>query len=211
MSKSKFDSNAANQTPLDAARRRTLKVIGAGLATPFAALSGASWLQAADNEYPLTKPQGENAGMQIGAHAHDIELHLYSSQSVIEDSLLIRNRLERPLVVKKVNPSVVVYQDRYVDLRSLIGDTPLTLAPGHTVSFRVYSQPLYGRSWSQLQTAHLAEADLPDGTSYLWAQDSINVITDDTILVSVAAVVVDDTAIVYNKPRQPMARNVQFS
>lgn len=213
MANSKFDVGITGIEPYDvhdAERRRSLKVIGAGIAAPFAVLSGAA-VAAADAQ-PLANDQTGKTVAKRGTHAHDIELHLYSSRNVVEDSLLIRNKLDKPLVLRKVSPSLVVFKDRYLDLRSLIGDTPLTLAPGHTVSFMVYSQPLYGRSWSQSQHDHASgEAALSDGVSYLWAQDSINVITEDTVLVSVAAMVVDETAILYTKPGQATARSVQIS
>lgn len=210
MSQSKSDTGIVNPELQDAQRRQSLKVIGAGIAAPLGVLSGGSLAVAADEVLqPRTKKEFDT---KSATHAHDIELHLYSSRNVVEDSLLIRNKLDKDLVLKKVSPSLLVFNDRYLDLRSLIGDTPLTLAPGHTVSFMVYSQPLYGRAWSQTHNAHAAEeAALSDGTSYLWAQNSINVITDDTILVSAAALVVDETAILYTKPKQSMARRVQLT
>ncbi len=206
---------------IDKQRRRSLKAIGAGMVAPFGMLSGGSAVLALDRDVAdgaTRKP----AGQTLQTQEHQLELHLYASRSVQEDSLLIRNRMDTPLLVRNIKPSLIVYRGRYIDLRTLTEEAPLSLAAGHTVSFRVFSQPLYGQAWSQSQATLRAESGmpalpegssyaLPDDSSYLWAEDSINVITDDTVLVSVAAVVENENALLHTKPKQSVARKVQLS
>ena len=80
MSNSKSDIGIVNPELQDAQRRRSLKFIGAGIAAPLGVLSGASLAVAADEVLqPRSKKELDT---KSATHAHDIELHLYSSRNV---------------------------------------------------------------------------------------------------------------------------------
>lgn len=190
------------------ARRRSLKTIAAGVAAPFAPLIFAG--TAVENAPNEIAPEAPTLPAANKRRTHDLELHVFSSTAVTEDSVLLRNNLEETMVLREIKPSIIVFKDRFIDLRRIIRpDSELSLAPLHTVSFQVVSQPLYGREWSQRNTG--GDQVLPDVIEYLWAQECVSDISANCVLVSTAAFIADKTALLYAKPEQLLASGVQAS
>lgn len=201
-------ANAKSESHFEA-RRRSLKTIAAGVAVPFAPLTFAGTAFENADYKTATEVPGLPAAQK--SRHHDLELHIFSSRAVMEDSVLLRNNLTETVLLREIKPSIVVFNGRFVDLRRIVKPgSPLSLAPQHTVSFQVFSQPLYGRDWSHRHQA-TDEQELPDVIEYLWAESSVGVVSDDAVLVSTAAFIADETALLYVKPDQTFASAVQLS
>jgi len=193
-------------------RRRALKVLGAGVVSPLAitALDVAAATSGATADVT-----GTNSGTLDGAaggYTHDLEIHVFSSSGVVEDSLLIKNNLDERLVVNTFRPGMIIFDDRFIHLPSVIeaafgnGGPVLNLEAGQTISLTTVSEPLYGRQW-----ARKSNLITNDFVEYLWADDAITNVSDDAILVSTAAFVTDNTALLYSNPKQSIGTGVVIS
>ena len=204
-------TNGKVDANVDINRRRSLKAIAAGVTAPLAPMvMGAQPQPLQLQTGHCATPRTPELPAAQHRHTHDLELHIFSSEAVVEDSLVLRNNLDETLVLKEIRPSLIVFNDRYVDLRKVIGDTPLSVSAGHTVSFMVYSQPLYGRDWSRRDMSNDYQ-EPADMTEYLWAHGSVSKISEDLVLVSAGAFVAGETALMYEKCDQPIAATVEIS
>jgi len=163
-SSKQVDEDTVVQENIDKQRRFAIKALGLGVVAP--ASLGTVTAMASTIDSISADASADSAMLPAHKRLHDLELHVFSSNQVVEDSLIV-------------------------------------LEPHQTRSFQVVAEPLYGKQWSQ-QSNLLAN----DYVEYLWAEDSVSQVGENAVLVSAAAFVSDNRALLYSKPGQSVGVDV---
>lgn len=189
------------QNTVDPARRQVLKTFAVAPVALGLGVAG-SWAKSAD-----AGTVASSDGPAPAARSHDLELHLFSSDAVVEDSLIIKNNLLHQVVLEQFRPGIIIFNDKFIHLPNLlekaVGKATLVIEPQQTLSFQTVAEPLYGKDWAR--SSNLLNNDFVE---YLWAEDSVQRIGESALLVSAAAFIADDKALLYSKPQQAVGKSV---
>lgn len=159
---------------IDRRKRNTLKLI-----------SGSGLLAAAGPAATLLNTAVAGTAEQTGnAQTGDLEILVIDTSSMPEDTAIVTNRTNADLEVTDFKPGTIFFNGKWLSLNQVFANALMNgriLPPGHSVS------------------APIAPQALDHGTSgdYLWAQQCVEPLTENTDIVRLAAVMHDRRAIVY--------------
>lgn len=157
-------------------KRRTLKWFGAApLATiSFASMgSGTSGLP----EVPSHKPTSSTHRERM------LEIQIIDGGHVAENTVLIHNAGNDETVISQFTAGMVIFNNRMLDLNTLVADRSLVIGPNQTTSYRA---PI----WSVLASP---------AKQYVYADHAVTALDDDTEVVHLGVYLFNDTAVVYAK------------
>jgi hypothetical protein len=160
---------------IDKQKRNTLKLIGgsgvvAATATS-ASLLGTSLAGAADTQ-------------AVSPLRADLEVMIIDTGSLPEDTALITNLTNGDVVIDDFLPGTIFFNDKWVSLNDVFSRSLLNgrvVPAGHSVSAPIKFQPL----------GHGETGD------YLWAQQSVSALTEQTDIVTLAATLQQRRAVVF--------------
>ncbi|MBX2882442.1 MAG: hypothetical protein KTR32_21010 [Granulosicoccus sp.] len=164
----------------DLQKRATLKkmgVTGVGMAvagTPAAA----AWRHVAEKHEVVTEHHVANSGVS------DLKIEIIASTSVPENTVLFTNMTDEEIVVQHFMPGSIIFGDQYLDLNGVRGDLLIRIPPKGVISRPV--------RLSRLSNQPVME--------YVWADDAVTPITEQTRVVSLGAFVADQRWYVYPVP-----------
>jgi len=201
---SDFDS-APSQQAIEAkgpcvSRRRLLQLISAAGILPGAAFAAdqsnaVSILNAGDSQPAKAPPPSKTPINQ----PHDLLIDIITSSAVPEDTVVITNTSDEDIELAGFLPSIVVFEDRFIDLGVMGGDAPLSLNAGQVISLQTSLKSVRGKDWNELGGKRV---------QYVWADDAMREISQEMQLVSVAGFVSCDYAILYSNTRRLTATAV---
>ncbi|MFK7890249.1 MAG: hypothetical protein AB8B63_05495 [Granulosicoccus sp.] len=166
--------NQRSNQLIDGNKRRMLKWFSA---TPLAAvpLSG----MAAFSNTLMNSPVPARGQQTI------LDAEIVDTGSLSDNTLLLHNAGPHDIVINQFIGGNVVFNNRLVDIMSLVKDRPLVIAAGGTKSCRI-------DVWSLMAAPEMA---------YVYADHAVDYASDGKCVVSLGMYLFDDNAVVY--ARQP--------
>lgn len=164
---------------LDSKKRQTLKFIGAVplVSLPFAA--SATLLDPTETLLPELPNPSPRTGM-------DIEIMIIDSSAVPDNNVVFRNHSDETLFVSKFLPGHIVYEGKLMDLNAAMGDRHIELLPGQSKAFQYDVWPIVNAG----------------PVEYVWAEHAIDVLSEETSIITLGAFMADTKAVVYANTRQ---------
>lgn len=158
----------------DAQKRNTLKYLGiSGLGLGIGAFSTA----------PLAVNEHRRNSEPTGAG--DLSIQVFCTSAVQENTVTLVNHTDKSLVLSEFIPNVVIFNNKLVDLNSLISDHQvIEIGSGEAFASEI-------EIWQVLAQPVM---------EYVWAEHAIKQLTDQTSVVSLAATLVKQKIIVYADP-----------
>jgi len=129
----------------------------------------------------------------------DLLIDIISSSAVPDDTVVITNNTADNIELAGFLPSIIVFNNRFVDLGVLSGDAPMFLNAGQVISLQTSLKSVRGKTWDKLGGKRI---------QYVWADDAMQEISQDMQLVSVAGFLSCDYAILYSNTRRLTASAV---
>ena len=159
---------------IDKQKRNTLKLIG-----------GSGVLAASGAVAPLFTAAhaaaGEHAAMST--QRADLDVMIIDTGSMPEDTVLVTNRTGRSIVIDDFLPGTIFFNDKWLSLNETFAESLLNgrvVPAGHSVSAR-------------FDFNELTQGETGD---YLWAQQSVSALTEQTDIVTLAATLQGRRAVV---------------
>lgn len=169
---------------IDPDRRTTLKLMALGGATAATA-SLPAWAAAPLRGAADAHPAGSAEG------SPDLVIQVIDCDSFAFDTLMLSNTTDAPMRITQFLPATLIYGDKHLDLNALTGRSNssdvLELPAGHS------------RSWQADAWRREPEAGLVE---YVWANDAVEALTDETRVYKLGAFLADQRAIVFPDPRR---------
>lgn len=159
---------------LDLKRRQTLKILGAAplVSLPFVASAGS--MDLSEPLVPHLPPPAPRTSMQL-------EIQIIDTSSVPDNNVVFRNCSDESLMITRFMPGHIVYGDKIMDLNAAMGDRPLALNAGQ-------SGVLQFDVWSVVNAGP---------TEYVWADHAVEVLNEETSVITLGAFMADTNAVVY--------------
>lgn len=168
------------KTMLDLKKRQTLKIFGAAplISLPFVASAG---------DVDLSEPLAANLPSppelpKVAAHSSmQLEIQIIDSSAVPDNNVVIRNTTDESLIITKFMPGHIVFGNKLMDLNAAVGGGSLKLRAGQ-------SKALHFDVWSVLNAGPI---------EYVWADHAVEVLSDQTSIVTLGAFMSNTNAVVY--------------
>ncbi len=160
---------------IDKQKRNTLKLIG-GSGMLVASGSAASLFTAAH--------AAATEQTRVSPLRADLEVMIIDTGSMPEDTVLVTNRTDRSIVIDDFLPGTIFFNDKWLSLNDAFAASLLNgrvVPAGHSVSAR-------------FDFTDLTHGETGD---YLWAQQSVSALTDQTDIVTLAATLQGRRAVVF--------------
>ena len=117
-----------------------------------------------------------------------LEVTIIATDSVPYGTALIKNNSNALLHIDNFTPGTIAFDKYFVEMVQATGishASPIVLAPGETRSFQIRAQELYN-------------ARMNDNTPYVWAGNSIEKLTDNTVVAHVYGSTIKNRALLYD-------------
>ncbi len=160
---------------LDVSKRRTIQLMGAVplLSLPLVSMASAAGDKALRSAalLPAAKPR---TGLPV-------QIQIIHSSSVPDNDVLIRNNGDDDLTISRFMPGHIYFDGQIMDLNESTAGKALRLKSGDSValSFRV---------WPVVNAGP---------TEYVWADQSVERLSDETSIITLGAFMADTNAVVY--------------
>ncbi len=166
---------------MDQQKRNSLKIMsGVGIAACTTTLSGlASAAVGVSNQVNL-----ERLPVALPRSTSELEIQIVSSQAIPEDSVVIRNATDAPIVLTEFMPGHIVFEDRILNINSILNEQPIDLNPGQVIAVRV----------------EILELLAMPPTEYVWAEHAIEQLSVETQVITLGAFLSDSKGILFPMP-----------
>jgi len=178
---------------LSLSRRRLLQLMSVAGVLPGVAL-------AVDQSSVGNNSHAEGLTPENCEQPNDLLIDIISSSAVPDDTVVITNNTAGDIELAGFLPSIIVFDNKFVDLGALKGGGQMILKAGQVVSFQTYLGAVRGKDWEELGGKQI---------QYVWAEDAMRSVSDEMQLVSVAGFVSGDQAILYSNTRRLTAAAVK--
>lgn len=157
---------------LDVSKRRTIQMIGAvPLMLPAVSALASMKNATKPGQLPEAKPR---SGMPL-------QIQIIDSTSIPDNDVLFRNNSEDTLLVTRFMPGYVYFNDKIMDLNGALSAKPMRLEPGQSRALNFVMWPVVNAG----------------PTEYVWADQSVERLNDETSIITLGAFMADTSAVVY--------------
>jgi len=165
-------------------KRRTLKMLGV---TPlvsmplFASNTGLDYAGTAQNPAAVSElsANSQYPGMPL-------EIQILDTTAVPDNNVLVRNTSNEPLIINRFVPGHIYFNGQIMDLNEAIGNAPLILQVGQSKAFDFKLWPVVNAG----------------PVEYVWADQVVEVLNDNTSVVILGAFMADANAIIHTNTKQ---------
>jgi len=178
---------------LSVSRRRLLQLMSVAGVLPGVAL-------AVDQSSAVSNAHTQGLTPENCERSNDLLIDIISSSAVPDDTVVITNNTTADVELAGFLPSIIVFNNKFVDLGALKGEHQMILKAGQVISFQTYLNGVRGKAWNELGGKQI---------QYVWAEDAMRSISDEMQLVSVAGFISGGQAILYSNTRRLTAAAVK--
>jgi len=164
---------------LDQSKRHTLKILGVTplVAMPaFAAAGSFGAINNIDNASTISDLPGGNQSSSM-----PLQIQILDTSAVPDNNVLLRNTSDEALHVDRFMPGHIFFKDQIMDLNEAIGEQSLVLQPGQSKAFDF-------KLWPVLNAGPI---------EYVWADQAMEKLNDNTSIVTLGAFMAGTDAVVY--------------
>lgn len=165
-------------------KRRTLKMLGV---TPlvsmplFASNTGLDYAVAAKSDAAMSELSANSQYSGI-----PLQIQILDTTAVPDNNVLLRNTSNEPLTINRFVPGHIYFNGKIMDMNEVIGSAPLILQAGQSKAFDFKLWPVVNAG----------------PVEYVWADHVVEILNDNTSVVTLGAFMADTNAIVHTNTKQ---------
>jgi len=170
----------------DQNKRRTLKMLGVTplVSMPVFAAGAINLPKNMDSDSVVSELPARVPGSGM-----PLQIQILDTNEVPDNNVLIRNTSDEPLLIGRFMPGHVYFNGQIMDLNEAIGDRPLALDSGQSKAFEFKPWPVVNAG----------------PVEYVWADHAIELLNNNTSIVTLGAFMAGSDAVVYANTNQAIA------